>query len=259
MRRRALLIPLSFFAVAVLVYASMRSPLGWWLEEALVAPLTLTEAAFAAARDTAPSPARLSAREQQLAEQVADLRLQARQAEELQRENVRLRALLEAKQATPLRTIVADVIGRAATNAMETVTINRGRRDGVSPSSAVFTADGLVGSALRVHRGSADVLLITDPTSGVGAMCQRSRDVGAVKGLRGAELLLTYLPPDADVRRDDQVITSGKGGVFPKGIPIGTVVQARQDPEDLSWSALVRPLADVRRVEQVLVVVEERR
>jgi len=254
--RRALMIPLFFFAAAAL-YALMRSPLGRWLEEALVAPLTLTESAFAAARKTLPKPPKPTEREQRLAEQLDDLRLQAQQAEELWRENQRLRALLQAKRTTPLPTIEADVIGRAATNALATLTINRGRRDGVSTSSAVFTAAGLIGRAYRVHRASAKILLITDPTSGIGAMDQRSRDVGVVKGLRGSDLLFTYLPPEADVRTGDQVLTSGMGGVLPKGLPIGTVVQARQDPDDMSWSALVRPAEDVNRLEQVLVVVAE--
>ncbi len=257
MRRRALLIPLLFFLAAVLVYAFVRSRLGGWLEEALAIPLTGTESAFAAVRNSAPRPGRLSAREKQLTAQVDDLRLKTQQLEELRRENERLRALLQGKQETPLPTILADVIGRSATNALATLTINRGRTDGVSTSSAVFTADGLVGRVNTVYRHAAEVLLITDPTSGVGALDERSRDVGAVKGLRGESLLFTYLPPQADLRRGDLILTSGQGKVLPKGLAIGTLLQARQDPEDLSWSALLRPLADVDRVEQVLVVVAE--
>ena len=65
------------------------------------------------------------------------------------------------------------------------------------------------------------------------------------------------MPPQADLRRGDLILTSGQGKVLPKGLAIGTLLQARQDPEDLSWSALLRPLADVDRVEQVLVVVAE--
>ncbi|MDH7602689.1 MAG: rod shape-determining protein MreC [Armatimonadota bacterium] len=169
-------------------------------------------------------------------------------------ENVRLRQLLELKQNTPLKTIAAEVISRKPSNWFATATINRGRRDGVSPGDAVVDFRGLVGQIVEADLLSARVVSITDPSSAVGAMVRRSRSSGVLQGQASDYLALTYLPKDADVKVSDVVVTSGMGRVIPKGFVIGRVVRVMRNLTTGMTTALVRPSVRFDEVEHVLVV-----
>jgi len=126
----------------------------------------------------------------------------------------------------------------------------------------VVTERGLVGIISTVSPHSSQVLLITDPRLAVSALIQRTRDPGTVGIVESfsedpAYLKISYLPPEAKIQPGDVVITSGLGGVFPKGLVIGTIKEVLPDPSGMILSALIEPRVNFNRLEEVLIIVEE--
>jgi len=113
---------------------------------------------------------------------------------------------------------------------------------------------GLVGQVVETSAYTSQVLALTDPSSAIGAMVRRSRSSGIVKG-QGADILLfSYLPKDADIKPSDVVVSSGMGGVVPKGHVIGRVTKVTRDPVAGATSALVKPSVRFNQVEHVFVI-----
>jgi len=169
-------------------------------------------------------------------------------------ENVRLRTSLGLKRNVPLETVAAEVISRKASSWFDTLTIDRGRRAGITKGAAVVNFRGLVGQVVESDLMSSQVVAITDPTSAVGAMVRRSRSSGILQGQGSGYLALTYLPKDADVSESDIVVTSGMGRVIPKGFVIGRVVRVMRSSAAGSTTALVRPSVRLDEIEEVFVV-----
>jgi len=180
--------------------------------------------------------------------------------DELSQENERLKALLDFKEENPDLTVYgARVTGKSPGNWFNTLTIDRGSEDGVAVDMAVVTDKGLVGRVIEVGGRWAKVLSIIDSQSAVSAIVQRSRDNGTLQGdttLYDGEGLcrMVYLPQDATVREGDIVITSGLGDIFPKGLPIGTVVSVENEPFAVYKTALIQPGVDFEHLEEVLVI-----
>ena len=193
-----------------------------------------------------------------LKEEIGALELRARVLEEERRENLRLKNLLELREREPFRFVAARVVGKDATNWFHSLLIDQGTRHGIQRHSAVITPGGLVGQAVDVSRSSARVQLITDPVSSVGVMLQNSRVTGLLVGTQSERLRIKYLPIRAEVRVGEVVITSGLGGVYPKGIMVGTVVSVDKRSGALFQEATVEPSVDLSRLEEVLVVTGER-
>jgi len=180
--------------------------------------------------------------------------------DELSQENERLKALLDFKEENPDLTVYgARVIGKSPGNWFNTLTIDRGSEDGVAVDMAVVTEKGLVGRVIEVGGHWSKVLSIIDSQCAVSAIAQRSRDNGTLQGdttLYDGEGLcrMVYLPQDATVREGDIVITSGLGDIFPKGLPIGTVVGLENEPFAVYKTALIQPGVDFKHLEEVLVI-----
>lgn len=199
-----------------------------------------------------------------------------RENRELRDENARLRAevtrlhemgiLAQRLQRTlgfeapaPRGRIVARVVALMPTIGFHTLVISRGSRDGVRAKSVVVAPGGVVGHVFDVAPASAVVLLLTDSSSAIGARVQRpeSRATGICRG-NGTDLLrMDYVARDADVRRGDIILSSGLGGergVFPKGLPIGIVEDARLDVSGALKRVTVRPAVRFDRLEEVTVL-----
>jgi len=166
----------------------------------------------------------------------------------------RLQRLLALKDSPGARFLGARVVGRDATNWFKTIILDRGSRDGLRRNMPVVAPDGLVGRVVEVAATSAKVQLVTDPLSAVGGLIQRTRVTGIVTGGLGAGIRITYLPLLADVGVGDEVLTSGMGGVFPKGIPVGRVVAVERRSGALFQEASLEPTVDLAQVEEVLVL-----
>ena len=183
------------------------------------------------------------------------LRVQTLQAGETREENTRLRRLLVLRDRLPLATVAGEVIGREAGGWVRSLTVNRGRGDGIAQQTPVIMPEGLVGRVVQVHRGAAVIQLLNDPASTVGAVVQRTRTAGLVEGDAGGAVRFKFMARDgASVAPGDLVVTSGLGTLFPKGLPVGRVVKIEDKGSALFHFAVLAPAVDFSRVEEVLLV-----
>ncbi len=183
------------------------------------------------------------------------LRVQAMQVGETREENARLRRLLMLRDRLPLATLAGEVIGREAGGWVRSLTVNRGRGDGIVQQTPVIVPDGLVGRVVQVHRGAAVIQLLNDPASTVGAVVQRTRTAGLVEGDAGGTVRFKFMARDgASVAPGDLVVTSGVGTLFPKGLPVGRVLKIEDKGSALFHFAVLTPAVDFSRVEEVLLV-----
>ena len=182
------------------------------------------------------------------------------QLEEQVLETQRLQGLLAMREAWRAEFVAARVVGKDATNWFKTILIDRGSRAGMRRNLPVVGPDGLVGRIVEVTPSTSKVQLITDPLSAAGVLMQRTRVTGIVIGNLDAGLRVRYLPLLADVVVGDQVVTSGMGGVFPKGIPVGRVTAVERKSGALFQEAVLQPKVDLSRLEEVVILINwERR
>ena len=191
-----------------------------------------------------------------LKQQLKKLKLELHSYREADLANRRLRALLNFKTsiATPL--LPAEVVAFDPSGWFQTILIDKGRNDGVVRDMAVVSADGLAGRVIGVSGRHAQVLLILDRNSAVDALIQRSRARGVLVGLGRELCLLKYVQRNEDVQVGDQVISSGMGGVFPKGLLLGRVREVVRGSSGLVQEVEVDPAVDFSRLEEVMVVVQ---
>src|SRR3989442_1297444 len=145
-------------------------------------------------------------------------------------------------------------IGTGVLTLLMPVQVDRGSRDGVRRNAPVVTADGVVGRVIEVTLTTSRVLLIVDSRSAVGALVQRSRDLAVVEGRSERVLHLKYLSRTAQVEPGDLVVTSGQGGVFPKGLVVGRITRVVQEEGEYLQEAQVEPAAALDRLEEVLIL-----
>jgi rod shape-determining protein MreC len=189
-----------------------------------------------------------------LQREAAILQRRIDQLEEQVLETQRLQGLLAMREAWRAEFVAARVVGKDATNWFKTILIDRGSRAGMRRNLPVIAPDGLVGRIVDVTPSTAKVQLITDPVSAAGALMQRTRVTGIVTGNLGAGLRVRYLPLLADVVVGDEVVTSGMGGIFPKGIPVGRVTAVERTSGALFQEAVLQPKVDLGRLEEVVVL-----
>jgi len=165
----------------------------------------------------------------------------------------RLQALLAFKEQFISQTKAAQVIGSSGSEQSRSLYIDKGENDGIKPDMAVITADGIVGKVLHAYPSTSLVLLINDQSSGVGAILEKSRLQGILKGTSAGEVVLEKVMSDETVPAGEMVLTSGGDGIFPKGLLVGRVTKVGAG-SDLFLNIRVRPAADLSRLEEVLVV-----
>ncbi|PWB80670.1 MAG: rod shape-determining protein MreC [Candidatus Methylomirabilota bacterium] len=190
-----------------------------------------------------------------LRDEVRQLRAELGDLRETALEHARLSRILQLDRRAGTQTVVARVIGKDTTNWFRSIVIDMGANRGIQRHMAVVTSEGLVGRVVDVTAATSRVQLITDPESGVGVLIQRSRIIGIAAGSQGGAIQIKYLPLMADVAVGDRIITSGMGGIFPKGIPVGTVARtSRPTNGTLFQSIEAEPHADFSRLEEVIVL-----
>jgi len=187
------------------------------------------------------------------------LRAQASQAAATARENDQLRALLGWQRQVPWKLKPANVVMRDPANWWRTVQIDLGSRDGLTDNLPVLSPDGfLAGRVVSVSLTHAQVVLIGDPGCKVSALVENpAHDMGVIGSggpLDSSFVALGYLSGSANLQPGQTVVTSGLGGVFPKGIPIGQIVDARPVESGLYSEARVRLLVNLGSLEQVWVL-----
>ena len=198
-----------------------------------------------------------------LRNEVEQLRVQNLQASEAMAENERLRTLLGYRQmATQFDMVAARVIGRESATWSRMIVINRGRQDGVDVDMAVVTQSGLVGHVVEAGWNSSKVQLILDPRSSVGTLVQRaeSRVAGIVQGDLDNPTMpqMVNIPKNADVVEGDVIVTSGFGGLYPKGLVVGLISSLQNDEGGLLKIGIMEPAVDFQKLEDVMVITASR-
>jgi len=196
------------------------------------------------------------AENRQLKEQIEQMRLKEVRLSEDATQAHRLQSLLAFKEQFIVKTVPAQVIGSSGSDLSRSIYIDRGSNDGLTPDMAVITAGGIVGKVLRVYPSTSLVLMINDQSSGVGGMLEKSRLQGVLRGTANGEVILERVMSDEQVAPGDTVLSSGGDQIFPKGLPVGTVSKVSPG-KDMFLNILVRPAADLSRLEEVLVVTEK--
>jgi rod shape-determining protein MreC len=187
--------------------------------------------------------------------EIERLRVEALQAREVQEENLRLRRLLALRDRLPLSTVAGEVIGKEWGGWVRSLTVNRGRSDGIARLTPVIAPEGLLGRVVQVRARAAVIQLLNDPSSTVTAMVQRSRAVGVVEGEPGGRVRFKFLARDrGGIQAGDLIVTSGLGELFPKGLPVGRVTSVEEKGSALFYYAILAPVVDFARVEEVLLL-----
>jgi len=186
-----------------------------------------------------------------------ELRMQNDLYRELVSTHGRLRELLQFKESLRSPMVAAQVIGRDPTGWFESILIDKGSQAGLRLNMPVVDARGVVGRLVAVSPHYAKVLLLIDQNSAVDCLVQRSREKGILKGLPSRLCRLHYVSRAADVAVGDKIVTSGMDRIFPKGLPVGEVLEVVDTPWEFFKDVRVKPSADFSKLEEVLVLLKE--
>lgn len=183
-------------------------------------------------------------------------RLRARnvELEEAAQTAERLQGLLDLRDAYDLQSTAARIISGSSDSWSTTVSIDKGTSSGVNAGMPVTAASGVVGQVVESASASSRVRLLTDENSSISAMIQSSRVQGMLNGSVTGQLKLTLVGTDQQVSVGDVVVTSGLGGVFPKGLPLGEVTSVESSPGALELDIVVEPYSHAESYEEVLVI-----
>jgi rod shape-determining protein MreC len=191
---------------------------------------------------------------QELHTELVSAQSQIQQLSEQAAESSRLRAMLEFKNQLPFQTVAAEVIASSPGENSNAIFIGKGADEGLTSDLAVITPEGVVGKTIAVFSRSSQVLLLTDPSSGVGVMLEKTRVQGVLKGDSQNLCLVRYIMNEEPVSSGEAVLTSGLDQIYPKGLRVGTVVGTSAG--NIYKNVEVKPAADLSRLETVLVVLK---
>jgi rod shape-determining protein MreC len=187
--------------------------------------------------------------------QLAEAQAELNTLTEARAENQRLKEALGYVEQSSSVAISARVIGLNATPQFQSFRIDRGEEDGVRVGMPVVTPRGVVGQVVRAVGASADVMVMTDPQSRIGALVQRTRVRGTVVGAGdGQRMQLDFVRREDDIREGDVVVTAGTDGLFPRGLVLGTVQRVSRPTVGLFLLGALEPAVDFGTVEEVLVL-----
>ena len=187
--------------------------------------------------------------------EIERLRLEQASLAEDARQGQRLEQLLDFREHYIYKTVPAQVIGASGTDQSRTLYIDKGAKDGLAPDMPVVTGDGIVGKLKDVFDHKSLVLLVSDPTSGVGVILETTRTRGILKGVPFGQLQVINVSPDERIKAGQRIVTSGGDQIFPRGMPVGTVEKVTPDPDrDPLVDVSVQPAANLSSLEEVLVI-----
>jgi rod shape-determining protein MreC len=196
------------------------------------------------------------AENRQLKQQIEDMRLQQVRLAEDAGQARRLQLLLGFKEKFIEKTVPAQVIGTSGTEQSRSVYIDKGSADGVKPDQAVITAEGVVGKILHVYdEHTSNILLVNDPSSGVGVILEKSRLQGILRGASNGQLVVEKIMSDESIQPGERVLTSGGDQIFPKGLDVGVVTSVKPG-KDSFLDVRVKTGSNLSKLEEVLVITQ---
>ena len=187
-------------------------------------------------------------------QKLLELTLENFKLREEQKENERLRNLLEFKSESEYKIIPAEVIAREPNQAQHSVLIDMGEKEGIRQNMPVINMYGLVGKISQVFQHRSVVQLLLHPNCRVAAVDQRSRAFGIVKSDKGIKLKLEDVSPAGDIQLGDAVVSSGLGGIFPPGLKIGQVEEVEEMTLNLLKSASIKPEVNFNSLEELFIL-----
>ena len=194
----------------------------------------------------------------ELKQQIAEMQIELHEARAARDENKRLTGLLNLEEDKRYETIPARVVGRDTSAWFRAVILNRGRRAGIEFNMPVVTRDGIVGRVVAVGPWTAQVMLLTDDTSAVGAVVGQlgsSGALGSVKGTGQSNLLqMSYVSALEPVKQGDVVTTTGQDRIYPPGLRVGEIVEVKTASATASHEIKVRPSAGLESLNEVAVL-----
>ncbi len=198
---------------------------------------------------------RLRKENEQLQAELGQLKMRNADLESRAAEADRLAGLLGFReQHADVPMLAARVIEGSPDAGSRVVVLSRGSRDGITRDMGVITPEGVVGKVIAVYPNTAQVLLLSDKDSGVGAILAGTRTQSPVRGSGAPTLDMEYVSNDVKVDAGETIVTSGQDRIFPKGLPVGTVVEAKADAHASFQHIVVRPAAHLDQLEEVLVL-----
>lgn len=197
----------------------------------------------------------LIARNEALSQRVLLLRAQLQKLAALEAENDRIRALLSSARSLEEEVLIAEILSVSPDPYRHYVNLDKGRADGVFSGQALVDADGIMGQVTSVNAMGATAILITDPNHGIPVELNRTglRTIAQGTG-KSEQLLLPFLPANADVVKGDLLVSSGLGGRYPPGYPVARVSEITHQPGDEFLTVIATPTASLNRGREVLLV-----
>lgn len=191
----------------------------------------------------------------ELQKQIGQLRMEQAALAEDAMQGHRLQALLGFKEHYIASTVAAQVIGTSGSDLSHVIYIDKGSDNGLRPDMAVITPDGIVGKTRDVFAHTSQVLLISDQTSGAGVILETTRVSAILHGSPTGRLEITNLTQDDRIKVGEKVISSGGDQIFPRGLPVGTIVSVAPDPNNPPYTMIqLTPAANLTRLEEVLII-----
>jgi rod shape-determining protein MreC len=173
-------------------------------------------------------------------------------------ESLRLQKILKIRENPDTLPVVADVIDREQSPVFRSILINKGTAHGLKVGLPVLSDQGIAGRITECSWHVSRVMLVVDENSKIPALLQQGRTQGILQGAGATGCRLKYIPKKEEVAAGDMVISSGLGGIFPKGIILGVVTAADKREGGLFQSILVQPSVDFSKLEQAVVLIERR-
>ncbi len=186
--------------------------------------------------------------------QLDSVRLEEESLAEDARQGQRLQALLGFREKYVSQTVAAQVIGSAGTEQSRVLLIDKGSDEGIRPDMPVITPNGIVGKTRDVFAHTSQVLEISDQTSGAGVILEKTRIRGVLRGNSWGQPEIVNVSPDERIQAGEPVLTSGGDAIYPRGLPVGTVDRIVPDPDGTLVSVLIKPAANLSKLEEVLVI-----
>jgi rod shape-determining protein MreC len=190
-----------------------------------------------------------------LKKQISRLDSDLTSMEEMRKENLRLKRLLNFSDESSHQKIMAQVVGWDSSNEFKVIRLNKGTRHGIKAMSPVITDQGLVGYVYRTTENYSDVLTILDQNNRVDIVVERTRTHGIVEGVFNFKCALKYIMRNEQVEVGDKLITAGVGGIYPKGIKVGMITDIAKENFGMTLSIEVVPSVDFDKLEEVLVLI----
>ena len=189
-----------------------------------------------------------------LHKEIFGLKNQIFKLEELQKENKRLKYLLKFGEELKYKKILARVIGWDASENVRLIRVNRGSENGVKLEFPVVASEGLVGYVYRVSSNFSDIMTVLDQNNRVDGIVTRTRSHGIVEGYTNGKCIMKYITRNEPIVLNDQIVTSGLGSLYPKGLKIGKISKIERESYGITQFVELDSSVDFGKLEEVIIL-----